>query len=388
MENMPRLNRRCRLSALRVLSVSAIATSGVCFSRPQVRRGISATQPLFSRQPLSLVPADYHIRTATVLADVTNPARTVVTGRTAPGSVAAAAASTKARATTARLVYEAAEAVATATWDSSRQSEGALLRNLELEKELQKLDLSYESLEELYGCLPAIRACKAFILPRSEKAYQLANSDGRAAVIATEVRKLIDAAKVENSAWQEHCETLRNVHRSTNQDKLQQLPLTLVLDSLRSTQNVGSLLRSSFLAGVSEVVLCGITPGPPDSGVLKVAGSAAALVPISRAPNATAAVQRLQKEGFEVWAMETTCKAQLLGDMTVPSERPLAIVLGMECVGVSSGVLATCDHHVVIPMRGFKNSLNVAVAGSITIFDIARQLRSANVKTTATTRRT
>ncbi|CAE8634245.1 unnamed protein product, partial [Polarella glacialis] len=116
-----------------------------------------------------------------------------------------------------------------------------------------------------------------------------------------------------------------------------------------------------------------ITPAPPDPAVLRVAGDAAAMVPIRRAPSASATVEELQREGYEVWAMETTSSAKMLDDVEVPLDRPLALVLGNENEGVSIDALKVCDHHVRIPMRGMKNSLNVAVAGSITIFDVVRR---------------
>ncbi|CAE8645849.1 unnamed protein product [Polarella glacialis] len=217
---------------------------------------------------------------------------------------------------------------------------------------------------------PAMRTCKAFVQPKGLRALELSNSSGRAERIADDVRKLVVSARAQAGAWEER---RQRVQAAVGARQVLVPPLAIVLDGLRSAQNVGSLLRSCAWAGVSEVVLCSITPAPPDPAVLRVAGDAAAMVPIRRAPSASATVEELQREGYEVWAMETTSSAKMLDDVEVPLDRPLALVLGNENEGVSIDALKVCDHHVRIPMRGMKNSLNVAVAGSITIFDVVRR---------------
>merc|ERR1711956_209860 len=118
------------------------------------------------------------------------------------------------------------------------------------------------------------------------------------------------------------------------------------------------------------------TPRPPDPAVMRVAQSAATRVPQEYASNAAEVVHRLRREGWTVWALETTSQALDFADAVPP--QPLALVLGHEANGVSLDVLDACDEYVRIRMRGVKNSLNVAVAGSIAAFDVVRQWRSAN----------
>lgn len=250
--------------------------------------------------------------------------------------------------------------------------QGALQRSLELEQELRALGLDFELLDRPPHCSllgPALRASKKFLLPRSRRAFDLARTPGRAAVIAADVRRMADEALGERRAWEARCARAREEEEARGEPPRQ--PLVVVLDGLRSTQNVGSLLLSCDAARVAEVVLCGITPGPPDPAVLRVAGDAAARVPQRYAPSAAEEVEGLRGRGYDVWAMETTSRAVDLAAVKPP--QPLALVLGNEHEGVSTGVLSSCERHVRIRMRGMKNSLNVAVAGSIAVFDIARQ---------------
>lgn len=250
--------------------------------------------------------------------------------------------------------------------------EGALQRSCELERELHVLGVDFEFLDKPPHCTllgPALRACKKFVLPRSQNAFDLVRTPGRAAVVAADVKRMVGAALGERALWHARCARFQ-AEEDAGGTALRQ-PLVLVLDGLRSTQNVASLLLSCEAARVTEVVLCGITPGPPDPAVLRVAGDAAAQAPQRYAPSAAVAVRDLRKKGYEVWALETTSQAVEFTSITPP--QPLALVLGHEHQGVSMDALDTCDKHVWIRMRGMKNSLNVAVAGSIAIFDIVRQ---------------
>ncbi|CAE7761422.1 trmH, partial [Symbiodinium pilosum] len=235
----------------------------------------------------------------------------------------------------------------------------AASRSLALQEELQKHGISFEELDRpphdplLY---PAIRCCRAFICPNSEKALRVANRPGRAKAVAAGVVGLLRSAEKEAIAWEEELTLTR---QSRSQDLL---PLTLVIDCVRSTQNVTSLLETCAMAGVGEVVFCGITPAPPMYSILRRARAAAAQVPSSYAVSGKDAVLRLQASGFCVWALETTTRAAPLERLELPSQ-PLALIVGNEKYGVSVDALECCDEHVCITTVGIKNSLNVAVAG-------------------------
>ncbi|CAE7794560.1 unnamed protein product, partial [Symbiodinium microadriaticum] len=245
----------------------------------------------------------------------------------------------------------------------------AAWRSMALQSELQKHGISFEELDRpphdplLY---PAIRCCRAFICPNSDKALQVANRPGRAAAVAAGVRGLVQSARQAAEAWEKE----RVLAQSTRLED--PLPVTLVIDSVRSTQNVVSLLETCATAGVTEVIFCGITPAPPMYSILRRARTAAAQVPSSFAVSAKEAVSKLQATGVQVWALETTSRARPLEEMPLPDE-PLALIVGNEKYGVSVDALESCDEHVCITTVGIKNSLNVAVAGSIAVFEVARR---------------
>lgn len=109
---------------------------------------------------------------------------------------------------------------------------------------------------------------------------------------------------------------------------------------------------------------------------MKTAMGAAEYVPHEREASTLRAVRALQQRGIQVWACETTSDAVDLPHATLP--RPLALVLGNELIGVDVEVLAACDGVVRIPMYGVKNSLNVATAGTIVMWEALRQWEAAH----------
>lgn len=146
--------------------------------------------------------------------------------------------------------------------------------------------------------------------------------------------------------------------------------LHVILDNVRSALNVGSIFRTADAVGVERIHLTGLTCWPPHPKLEKTSLGAHEHVAWSRYETALEAVQALQGQGIPVIAVEKTTRSELLGRFDWP--RPVAIVLGHEVVGVSDAVLEMCQHHLAIPMHGFKNSLNVATAFGIVAYDIHR----------------
>ncbi|GMI25416.1 hypothetical protein TeGR_g9573 [Tetraparma gracilis] len=161
-------------------------------------------------------------------------------------------------------------------------------------------------------------------------------------------------------------------------------PIVLLLDSLRSAQNVGSLLRSSDAAGLTEVVTTGITPHIGGAGgpkVLKVSLGAERSVPYRHVPSLFDAVRELRGRGYKIVCLETAEEAVGLYEVDwggwIEGSAGVALVLGNEVSGVDPLLLAAeelIDGIVEIPMHGAKNSLNVAVAGPLAMFEIVRCL--------------
>lgn len=148
-------------------------------------------------------------------------------------------------------------------------------------------------------------------------------------------------------------------------------PLRLVLDNLRSAFNVGSIFRTCEGAGVERLHLCGITPYPPHEKLEKTARGATSLVPWSHHVDTLDALGLLREEGFAIAACELTDRS--VDYRSIPYRKPLALILGHEVAGVSRPCLEAADWIIEIPMRGRKNSLNVATTCGIVVFEILRQ---------------
>lgn len=153
------------------------------------------------------------------------------------------------------------------------------------------------------------------------------------------------------------------------------LPVQIVLDNVRSAFNVGSMFRTADAAGIERMHLCGITCWPPHPKLEKTSLGAHHYVAWQRHENTRDALLQLRAEGVTLVALETGPGAQTMGEFKWPT--PVALVLGHEVVGVDEEIMALCDVRLQIPMFGIKNSLNVATAFGVVVYNLALQLRRA-----------
>jgi len=159
-------------------------------------------------------------------------------------------------------------------------------------------------------------------------------------------------------------------------------PFAALLDNVRSTFNVGSIFRSSDGAGVDHLYLCGVTPTPKHSKLARAALGADQSVAWSHHRNAVTLAQRLRRDGYTLWALETGRDSISIFETEAPSP-PFVLVVGSEVTGIDPDLLALCAHHVSIPMAGCKQSLNVATAFGIAAILLRRHLsRIAAIKAT------
>jgi 23S rRNA (guanosine2251-2'-O)-methyltransferase len=156
--------------------------------------------------------------------------------------------------------------------------------------------------------------------------------------------------------------------------------LVLILHNLRSTHNVGSLLRTAEGLGVNEVIFSGYTPYPLqtkdsrlphiarklDAQIHKTALDAETLVPWRQSEDIFEVITSLKAADYTIAALEQTPTSQLLQDFTPPEK--LVIILGREVEGVESEVLAACDTALEIPMFGKKESFNVVQAAAMALY--------------------
>ncbi len=154
----------------------------------------------------------------------------------------------------------------------------------------------------------------------------------------------------------------------------EKLPLTVVLDDVRSLYNVGSVFRTGDAFKVKAVYLCGITATPPSVEIHKTALGAEDSVEWKYFATAEEAVDSLHADGCFVYAIEQ-CEGSVKAPLTIPDDNAsYAVVLGNEVKGVKQTVIDKCDNCLEIPQFGTKHSMNVSVTAGIVIWEFARQL--------------
>ncbi len=153
------------------------------------------------------------------------------------------------------------------------------------------------------------------------------------------------------------------------------LPLTVVLDNVRSLHNVGSVFRTADAFRIERLVLCGITAVPPHPELHKTALGAEFTVDWQRVDNPVEAVENLRSAGYTVFAVEQAEGSVMLDRLQLDPSRKYAVVLGNEVKGVQQEAIDRCDGCIEIPQHGTKHSLNVSVAAGIVLWDFYCRLR-------------
>lgn len=162
--------------------------------------------------------------------------------------------------------------------------------------------------------------------------------------------------------------------------KSEKLPLAVVLDDVRSMNNIGSVLRTADAFRLSEVCLCGITATPPHPDIHKTALGAEDSVAWHYFETAMEAVHYLQNKGFRLFALEQAHGSIPLNRFEPEHGEAYALVLGNEVKGVGQTVVDACAGCLEIPQYGTKHSLNVSVAAGIAIWQVAAPLLERLVK--------
>ena len=148
--------------------------------------------------------------------------------------------------------------------------------------------------------------------------------------------------------------------------------LVVILDNIRSCENVGSIFRTADGAGVSKLYLCGITPRPPHPKISKTALGADTYIPWEYYKQTWRLIERLKKDGYQVLALEKTRNAKSIFSLKLKGDKA-ALVIGNEVSGLSPEILRRSNQVVTIPMHGQKESLNVAVAFGIAVYQISKE---------------
>ncbi len=156
--------------------------------------------------------------------------------------------------------------------------------------------------------------------------------------------------------------------------KSEKLPLILILDNIRSLNNVGSLFRTADAFRIEALYLCGITGKPPQNEIHKTALGAEETVQWHYFDDVCAAINQAQEKGFQICAIEQAHGSHLLHTFEINTNGKYALILGNEVHGVQEKALELCQHCIEIPQFGSKHSLNVSVAAGIVCWQFANRL--------------
>jgi len=150
-------------------------------------------------------------------------------------------------------------------------------------------------------------------------------------------------------------------------------PLIVILDNIRSLNNVGSVFRTSDAFLVEKIYLCGITAKPPHKDIHKTALGATDSIAWEYIEDTLELVKKLQRENINVIAIEQADNSIKLQDFKIKNNETYAIVMGNEVKGVQQNVVSICNDTIEIPQFGTKHSLNISVTTGIVLWDLFKK---------------
>ncbi len=155
----------------------------------------------------------------------------------------------------------------------------------------------------------------------------------------------------------------------------EKIPVVLILDNVRSLNNVGSAFRTADAFAIEKIILTGITGTPPHREIQKTALGATESVIWEYEQSIADALQKLKSNQYEIVAVEQTNKSISLHSFTPKANAKYCFVFGNEVEGVSNEALALADYSLEIPQSGTKHSLNISVCVGIVLWHVYKQLK-------------
>lgn len=160
--------------------------------------------------------------------------------------------------------------------------------------------------------------------------------------------------------------------RKTVEDfrEAEKLPISIILDNVRSANNIGSVFRTADAFLLKKIFLCGVCATPPDKGIRKTALGATESVDWEYAKDPLALVEKLKSEGVKILSIEQAEQAVMLNDFQPKSDQEYAVVFGNEVKGVQQEIVSASDEVIEIPQLGTKHSLNISVSAGVVCWDL------------------
>lgn len=157
--------------------------------------------------------------------------------------------------------------------------------------------------------------------------------------------------------------------------QVEKTPLIVVLDNVRSLNNIGSIFRTSDAFLVEKIYLCGITATPPNKEIHKTALGATESVEWEYIENTLILAEKLKSDNTKVIAIEQTENSTMLNDFIPKKNTKYAVIFGNEVKGVQQSVVSVSDECIEIPQLGTKHSLNISVSCGVVLWDLFTKIR-------------
>jgi len=151
-------------------------------------------------------------------------------------------------------------------------------------------------------------------------------------------------------------------------------PIIIILDNIRSLNNIGSVFRTSDAFLIEKIYLCGITAQPPHNDIRKTALGSTETVDWEYAENTLDIIEKLKSKNVKICAIEQAENATMLNDFKPQLKTKYAFVFGNEVKGVAQNVVDASDVVIEIPQYGTKHSLNISVSCGVVIWDVFSKL--------------
>ncbi|WPY98151.1 RNA methyltransferase [Christiangramia sp. OXR-203] len=152
-------------------------------------------------------------------------------------------------------------------------------------------------------------------------------------------------------------------------------PIIIILDNIRSLNNIGSVFRTADAFLIEKIYLCGITARPPHKDIQKTALGATETVAWEYVEDTLELVTKLQQEGKKVYAIEQAENAVMLDKFELLKDQTSAVIFGNEVKGVQQEVVTASDAVIEIPQLGSKHSLNISVSTGVVVWDLFSKLQ-------------
>ncbi|MCF6182272.1 RNA methyltransferase [Lutibacter sp.] len=163
-----------------------------------------------------------------------------------------------------------------------------------------------------------------------------------------------------------------NVDEFKKKDKT---PIIVILDNVRSLNNIGSVFRTSDAFLIEKIYLCGITAKPPHKDIHKTALGATETVEWEYVEDTLILVEKLKSLKFKVLAIEQVENSIMLNNFTLEKNQKYAVIFGNEVKGVQQDVVSASDYCIEIPQFGTKHSLNISVSVGVVLWDLVKKMK-------------